>query len=70
MSPREGFGVVVRAAGLGLVLHGGARALGALMMNVWSIEGLWLHALLSIGLGVWMLSGAKGLVAWAYKSGD
>ena len=28
MSPREGFGIVVRAVGLGLILHGGARARG------------------------------------------
>ena len=67
MSPKEGFGVLVRVLGLGLVLHGAARALAAIMMNVWSLEGLWLHAILTIGLGLWMLRGAKALVDWAYK---
>jgi hypothetical protein len=68
MSPREGFGIVVRTVGLGLVLHGVARALGAIAVGVWSIHGLWLHLILAIGVGVWMLSGARPLVAWAYKS--
>ena len=67
MSPREGFGVVVRTVGLGLILHGAARAIGAIALGVWSMEGLWLHALLAIGVGVWMLSGAPQLVAWAYR---
>lgn len=66
MSPKEGFGVVVRVFGLGLVIHGAARALSAIMMGIWSLEGLWLHAILSIGLGLWMLRGAKPLVDWAY----
>lgn len=67
MSPREGFGIVVRAIGLGLVLHGVGRALGAIALNDWSLHGLWLHAILSIGVGVWMLAGAKPLVDWAYR---
>ncbi len=67
MSPREGFGIVVRTVGLGLILHGAARALGAISMGVWSVRGLWLHAILAIGVGIWMLGGAKQLVGWAYK---
>jgi len=67
MSPREGFGIVVRAAGLGLILHGAGRALAAIAMHDWSLHGFWLHTILTIGLGIWMLAGAKPLVAWAYK---
>ena len=67
MSPREGFGIVVRAVGLGLILHGAARALEALAVHGWGAHA-WLHLILMIVLGVWMLSGAKQLVAWAYRT--
>jgi hypothetical protein len=67
MSPREGFGIVVRAVGLGLILHGAARAMEAAMVHGWGAQA-WIHLILMIVLGVWMLSGAKQLVAWAYKS--
>lgn len=67
MSPREGFGIVVRAVGLGLILHGGARAMEATMVHGWGVPA-WIHLILMIVLGLWMLSGAKQLVAWAYKS--
>ena len=65
MSPREGFGIVVRTVGLGLIIHGVGRAIGALAIHQWSIH-LWLHTLLTIGVGLWMLRGAGPLVAWAY----
>ena len=67
MSPREGFGVLVRAGGLAMLFHGGARALGSIMMNDLSLYGFWIHTLLTIVLGCWMLRGAKPLVAWAYR---
>jgi hypothetical protein len=70
MSPREGFGIVVRAAGLGLILHGLSRALGALWVGVAGSGGFWLHLVITIVLGVWMLSGAPQLVAWAYRAGE
>jgi len=67
MSPRDGFGIVVRAVGLGLILHGAARAMEAAMVHGWGARA-WFHLILMIVLGVWMLSGAKQLVAWAYRS--
>lgn len=67
MSPREGFGIVVRAVGLGLILHGAARAMEAAMVHGWGAWA-WIHLILMIVLGVWMLSGARPLVAWAYKT--
>lgn len=66
MSPREGFGIVVRAVGLWLILHGAARAMEAMLVQGWSANA-WLHFTLMIALGIWMLSGAKPLVAWAYR---
>jgi hypothetical protein len=65
MSPREGFGIVVRAVGLGLIIHGVGRATAALAIHQWSIH-LWFHTLLTIGIGIWMLRGARPLVNWAY----
>ena len=66
MSPREGFGIVVRAVGLGLIIHGVGRAAGALAIHHWSIH-LWLHTLLTIGVGIWRRRGARALVSWAYQ---
>ena len=66
MSPREGFGIVVRAVGLGLIGHGAARAIEATMVGGWGAWA-WFHLILMIVLGVWMLSGAPQLVAWAYR---
>lgn len=66
MSPREGFGIVVRAVGLGLILHGAGRAIQAIAIGGWS-GSAWLHLILMLVLGVWMLSGAQLLVAWAYS---
>lgn len=65
MSPREGFGIVVRTVGLGLIIHGVGRAVGSLAIHHWGLH-LWLHTLLTIGVGIWMLRGARPLVAWAY----
>jgi|GEM_PF-1761716 len=66
MSPREGFGIVVRAVGLGLIIHGVGRAVGSLAIHHWSLH-LWLHTLLTIAVGIWMLRGARPLVTWAYQ---
>jgi hypothetical protein len=66
MSPKDGFGIVVRAVGLGLMIHG-ARPLLSISMTGWySSAGFWLHVILAIGLGLWMLRGARPLVDWAY----
>lgn len=66
MSPREGFGIVVRTVGLGLIIHGVGRAVGSLAIHHWGLH-LWLHTLLTIGVGIWMLRGARPLVTWAYQ---
>ena len=66
MSPREGFGIVVRAVGLGLIIHGVGRAAATLAIHQWSIH-LWFHTLLTIGVGIWMLRGARPVVDWAYQ---
>jgi len=66
MSPREGFGIVVRAVGLGLIIHGVGRAVASLAIHSGGLH-LWLHTLLTIGVGIWMLRGARPLVEWAYK---
>jgi hypothetical protein len=67
MSPREGFGIVVRTVGLGLILHGLARAMEAMMVHGWGV-GAWIHLMLIIVVGVGKLAGGKPLVAWAYKT--
>jgi hypothetical protein len=40
--------------------------MGAAAIHHWSIH-LWLHTLLTIGVGIWMLRGARPLVDWAYR---
>ena len=66
MSPREGFGIVVRTVGLGLIIHGVGRLVTALAIHSGGLH-LWLHTLLTLGVGIWMLRGAKLLVDWAYQ---
>jgi hypothetical protein len=36
------------------------------MTGWYSSTGFWLHVILAIVLGLWMLRGAKPLVDWAY----
>ena len=67
MSPKDGFGIVVRAVGLGLVIHGARPLLSIAMTGWYSSVGFWLHAIVAIGLGLWMLRGARPLVDWAYS---
>jgi hypothetical protein len=66
MTPREGFGIILRTAGLGLLIHGARNLLFAIALGVSEARGLWLQIIVALLVGVWLLGGARILVAYAY----
>ncbi len=67
MTPRDLFGIVVRTAGLCVLLHVARNAFTALALGVSEGKWLWLHLIVAFLAGVWLLSGARILVAYAYR---
>jgi len=67
MTPRDVFGIIVRTAGLYVLLHAARNAFTALSLGGSAGLWFWLHLIVAILVGVWLLGGARILVAYAYS---
>ena len=66
MTPRDGFGIIVRVAGLGLLLQAARNALTAVALGMSDVRGILLPLVVAVLAGIWLLGGARILVAYAY----
>ena len=67
MTPREVFGIIVRTAGLYVLLHAARNGFSALALGGSAGRWFWLHLIVAVLVGVWLLGGARILVAYAYS---
>ena len=77
MSARSLFGVIVRAAGLWLLLRGIGGLLGGLLgaaladgLNYFGLRGGWLISLIYLLGGIYLLRAAPMVVRFAYAADD
>lgn len=67
MTPRDVFGIIVRTAGLYVLFHAARNAFTALALGGSAGLWFWLHLIVAVLAGVWLLGGARILVAYAYS---
>jgi hypothetical protein len=67
MTPRDLFGIIVRTAGLCVLLHVARNGFTALELGGAAGRWFWLHLIVALLVGVWLLGGARILVAYAYR---